>query len=615
MHLVNSKPDGVTNHGSGPTPLALWGYFFCTAFFAITLCFAAIIPAFQAPDEFEHVKREYMLSRGQILLHSSQESPSGGRVDSGLMKYMDFFTPVKGNAARKVSTDELTSSAQVRWSGSYSFEVSAVTGSYFPALYAPAALGLLIGRSADLSVSQSYRLSRFLSLLACSLILAVAVRMWRLPAVVFALLALPMNIFLVSSSVLDGTALATFVLSMSAFFRVLNDRENTSRRVFLTLVISITLVAACRANTLPMLILPFVAAWYTRNRRHAAFAAIAVVFVMAWTLYTIGHTVYPVGARHADHAGRLTSFITHPGNFVELLWNTLTDLSIVSFYGYSFIGILGWFDAALPLSTYPVIAAALIGVLLTSISIKNVRTDGLARAAILLAVLGTVLLTFLALLVQWTPDGATRIDGVQGRYFMIPAVALAYAISSGPWAPGRIRTVASHALVSAMLLGSAAVTASTVIARYHTVDNQPQAATPPLSVSTPLTRNMPIKLRFVSAQTLDPAPLRSIAVRVGTYMTSHEGNGELRLWTADGHMIKHVFPLASLSDNAYARIDLDNKPYVSGEIASAGGEGISVYEYQLNPNALFTCLILEKSDGTWSSVPGCPADDKAGRPN
>ena len=40
---------------------------------------------------------------------------------------------------------------------------------------------------------------------------------------------------------------------------------------------------------------------------------------------------------------------------------------------------------------------------------------------------------FLALLITWTPQPAHVIEGVQGRYFLIPAIMVAYAVAgSGP---------------------------------------------------------------------------------------------------------------------------------------------------------------------------------------
>ena len=47
----------------------------------------------------------------------------------------------------------------------------------------------------------------------------------------------------------------------------------------------------------------------------------------------------------------------------------------------------------------------------------------------MLCSLVSVFTIFFALLVTWTPHPATVIDGVQGRYFLVPGLLLAYASS------------------------------------------------------------------------------------------------------------------------------------------------------------------------------------------
>ena len=45
-----------------------------------------LIPPFQSPDEFNHLKRAYLLSKGDIFL-KSKDHPTGGNSDPGLLDY------------------------------------------------------------------------------------------------------------------------------------------------------------------------------------------------------------------------------------------------------------------------------------------------------------------------------------------------------------------------------------------------------------------------------------------------------------------------------------------------------------------------------------------------
>lgn len=582
--------------------------FFCIAFLLATFILAAIIPAFQAPDEFQHVERQYMLSKGQILLHSKGHAPSGGRVDNGLLEFMSYYTPMKGVSTRKVSQDEAVRASQVRWSGEWTYESPVGTASYFPALYAPQASGLLVGKMLGLSVSQSYRLARYACLFSCALLIWLAARIWEPPTIVFALIAMPMNLFLVASSVLDGTSLAMFTLAMSLFFRMVHERESTHVSMVLAFSVAIASVAACRANMLPMLLLPFVVARYTRSRRDLIIAAATAVLVLGWTIYTITHAVYPEGARHGDNAGRLGHFVTHPWVFVTMLYDTVTDPAILSFYGYSFIGILGWFDAALPLWSYGIIAGLLLAVAAVTVRWRGAYDTPLARNAVILAALGAVGMTFLALLVQWTPSGATKIDGVQGRYFMLPAVALCFAVlptvTSRARATGRIAKV----LAFVVLCFSFMLTVQTVVTRYHTQLEQPAADSQGMAASAPLSASHPLDIHFPAAQMLDPAPLERIAVRIGTYAMSHAGDAELQAWTRDGETFSTRFPLSALVDNGYKDFQLDGKPYVGARIVSIDGGGVSLYDYRMGTDATISCAALFTATDRMLLPLACPRE-------
>lgn len=121
---------------------------FLVAALLVSLLFSAITPPFQAPDEFDHVKRAYMLGQGQILLKSMEGSPSGGYLDSGLVAYMERFTPLKGVAARKISSDELLAAGDLQWTGKPQFQTAVGTAYYFPLMYRAAGSGPWYGKSA-----------------------------------------------------------------------------------------------------------------------------------------------------------------------------------------------------------------------------------------------------------------------------------------------------------------------------------------------------------------------------------------------------------------------------------------------------------------------------------
>ncbi|MBP9012625.1 MAG: hypothetical protein KBG22_03335, partial [Smithella sp.] len=69
----------------------------------------------------------------------------------------------------------------------------------------------------------------------------------------------------------------------------------------------------------------------------------------------------------------------------------------------------------------------LIGLL--SVSAKNFKKDWFSRSLLVFSALISILLIFFAILIKDNQHPASLIQGVQGRYFLIPMIMVAYAVS------------------------------------------------------------------------------------------------------------------------------------------------------------------------------------------
>jgi len=598
--------------GPAGKPIASFAGVTCLLLLVMGIIWQCLTPSFQAPDEFDHVKRAYMLAQGQILLNTKDGQPSGGEVDVGLTRYMNHFTPMAGKYQVKITGEVLKAARAERWVGETERATQPGTGYYLPVLYVPQAVGLWIGQAIDLSVDQSYRLARLLTLLSCVGLLYWAFRLFPPPPLVLALLLLPMSSFLLGFAVLDGMSMSMAILSFSAFWRIITLQDD-SRSTAIIMLVSLGLFAACRANTLPFLLLPFVAAWYRRDKRLAIGAAILTVLVLLWTIVTIKITVYPPGARDIDHLARLTSYLFNPLKFGSMLHATLTSPGVANYYATSFIGNLGWLDAPLGPIHYLVFAALLFACCATSVAWTEFAGTVLARWAMVLALIVAILLTYLAMLVQWTIDDTGIIQGVQGRYFQIPAIALAFAIGANARPLASPLAWVSRGLVLFMALATSFAVSTALSVRYLMTEGQAQeavAAVPSLqlSPSVVLAGDRKVSLRFPEEQLQRPEPIASLKLLLGTYARRNEGQAELRLWSKDGDTFKAMFNLADLVDNGYLSIDLDNKPYIGGELRATRGEGISVWEVrQADGDLQGTCVVLVPTQGAAARpLESCP---------
>lgn len=449
----------------------------------LSLIYSAIIPPFQSPDETTHLERAYLLSRGHILLTSINGSASGGYIDEGLERYMDQFLPLKGSAAKKITQAELASAQSIQWAHREVFRTPVVAAYYLPLSYLPHACGLLLGQTLHLSVNQSYRLARLFALLCSTACIALACAIWPPSAAALAVLCLPMNVFLSATAVLDPMTTALTCVALATFLKMANTGASASYWLYPLHVISVCLVSGCRAHMLPLLILPFIACFFLAKPRYLIAAFLSLISIFAWTLFTIKTTVYPPGEVHPDHAMRLVYFLTHPIALYHMISATLTDPGHLDFYYTTFIGNLGWLDTPLPSSLYFCVSVAVILSIVLSTSLGPTAEQRIAAATLLVISLSAVFLVFLALLVQWTSEHATTIDGVQGRYFTIPCLCLVYALTMSAPAKAPIRFALSHGILLIMLFSSGYTTTKTLLLRYHTVVTANQPAAPSIRLA------------------------------------------------------------------------------------------------------------------------------------
>jgi len=429
---------------------------------------AELIPPLQSPDEHSHLARAYLVSKGEFTLATPAGSSSGGQVDSQLAA---FWTPylftIAVDAKARMSDAETSALQQLRWSQRTQFVALAGTGYYMPLVYAPQAVGLLAGRALNLTIMHSYRLTRWCTLLVCILLLAGAVQLHTPNPLVLALLMLPMSLFQLLSPTLDGMTNCLAVWVLSLFVRTVNQPTPISRLHFSALGFGVLLLATSRAQLLPMLCLPLYLAWQRRSATYFWGTCLVGALTVAWTGYAMYSTVDLRIVR--DHStGELVRYYTStPWALVDVISASLSNEKLFEFYQHSFIGILGWLDTALPSTAYPALWCALLVCGVAAISSNWRARPAGTRLMLALLALACATLVFAALLVTWTPYPAATVQGVQGRYFLVPAILLAYALDATPAGLPRWNINFSRAALAFFGTASLYAFIATLVTRYH----------------------------------------------------------------------------------------------------------------------------------------------------
>jgi uncharacterized membrane protein len=470
----------------------------------------------------------------------------------------------------------------------------------------PQAMGLTLGEKLGLTIDTSYLIARFMALMSIALILFAAFKIYPVNPLTIALLIIPMSVFQFSSASLDGVSTALAILSIASFLRIATEKEKANPWLFYALTLSVVLVATSRAHLLPLLALVLVASFYIKKKNFFYVTVFALLFVLAWFIIATKTTVYFDNIVGASTSSVALFYIKNPLAFFDVLMATLSNNDLVRMYRESFLGVLGWFDTRFSAEAYKFLFIGTILIGLFSVSVKNLKTEWVPRLVLLFSAPASILLIFIALLVTWNRHPASLIQGVQGRYFLVPIIMIAYAISGGlKLYEGVFRKIA---LLLVIFLGAFTIisTPRLLIERYYLGIEQPEQISIVMRPSAPLNKDTPITLFMSKAHEKNLQPLKRIGIQFGTYIRKNPGYAELRLTTSAGHPLTIPFDLPGLADNQYKYFELDSMSYSSGQIFYLTGGGISTWEAHEEKGAVATCLIFEYTNGKKRYTRGCP---------
>lgn len=446
-----------------------------------------LVPPMQSPDETSHVARAYLLAQGHWLLQPAPRNvaapidaevatfvrrlggqvDAGGLVDASLLRFMASNLKLVLDAKLRLPVAEQERLAALRWSDARIHFSIPRTGYYFPLVYAPQAAGLAVGMALDWSVENSYRLARAVTLLFCFVLLAVACQLAPANPLALATLLLPMSLFQLLSPTLDGFTTSLGLLAISLFLYTLAARAVDSWRSSLALAVCVFILVTSRTHLLPLLLLPFFVAWRRKSARDLYLAGIVAVGALAWVMFALHSTTDTLLVRSQSSSQLLSHYAMHPQAFFNMVWATVSNPEVANFYQQSFIGILGWLDTALPSIFYPLLWLGLGVCALVSVSLPASAADWSARCLLLLTAMASIGLIFLSQLVTWTAHPASLIEGVQGRYFVMPVVLLGHVLSGLAKTPTRLHSRLAGLALSGFALCSLTALSMTLLSRYH----------------------------------------------------------------------------------------------------------------------------------------------------
>jgi uncharacterized membrane protein len=465
MRILSTKTKVLQEFADGYLMVGL-----LSALVASIIIFSTLIPPFQSPDEFEHIKRAYLLTTGDIVLKTQGAESSGGQINTGLLEYLKQYQPYPFQPDQKITKDFTKAAEQIQWSQATAFSPVYAFASYFPGLYLPQATGLWIGKYFNLSVANSYYLARVLVILSSCTLLIISCLLFRPSAFVFAILFMPMSLYQLASPSLDGIATATFIFILSIFFYTVVHQQNSKGWLAIPMGISIFLLTASRAHSLPILLLLYYSFYITKNKKFLIAGIAASCLTALWLYISIKTTVDRRVINTVLPAEILHFYLNNVLTFFKVFIATVTNVPYMAFYARSVIGNLGWADwpqSQFSTITYYCLAALLIAIAGLSTSIKELKKIKWIRISLVGCAIASIFIVFFALLITWTTHPAKLIEGVQGRYFHFPLLLIAYAITGLNRSPMTTKELIANGLLALYIVFTFAITYSVLLTRYY----------------------------------------------------------------------------------------------------------------------------------------------------
>jgi hypothetical protein len=396
-------------------------YLFLVASLLTSVFLAWNLPPFMGADELAHVERAFLGADGQlagrrVTLPDGGEV-AGGRIQWSLHRAYVPFDDIRFNPQEKADLDDYARAFPARWQGGRRVANFAGSAGYPPMFYAPASLGLAVGRALDWPIIQSLYLARLAQAGAACLVGFFALLLARgSRPYLYAVLLLPMATGLYSAVTADGLLIATTALAAGLVARArAEERAMTAREL-----VGAAACLACVAMTKPpymLLALPLLAVDAPRRWRYGATLGV-VAAAVAWLLFSAATIQTPLMREGVvlDPAGQIAYLVGHPLAIVDVALNTLS--ANWSAYRMTVIGVLGWLDTPLPQFYYPLAWGVLVAALVFGAALGGEPEWRNLKWAAGLAALAAFGAIHAALYVTWSAVGAPRVEGVAGRYFL-----------------------------------------------------------------------------------------------------------------------------------------------------------------------------------------------------
>jgi uncharacterized membrane protein len=239
-----------------------------------------------------------------------------------------------------------------------------------------------------------------------------------------------MSLFQILMPTIDGLSHALTLLCLCWFFAAKHLQMHL--KLYLLFAGLLVFLITTRIHALPLLFLLLIIRPVNPisllRRGIVFFLSMSIVF--CWAIWALLHTADLRIVRPLSTLKIIEHYATHPSQWVDIFYNTLSSQEIWLYYAKTFIGVLGWLRISLPEWYYIYCGIILVALAFLSLPrLKLIDKNAMLESGIFFALAFlSAMMVWNMLLFTWTPFPNDVIGGVQGRYFWIPVCIFAFGL-------------------------------------------------------------------------------------------------------------------------------------------------------------------------------------------
>lgn len=393
-----------------------------------------IIPPFQSPDEDSHFKKAYTISEGHFYAQTNGKIV-GLKVPNSMDDYINKKLSMMGDRDLKYTYTDCYYEQLLPGDFTDKTLKQVSTSQITPVAHIIPATGIITAKilapvfvNGSPSTALMLYFARFFSLISYLIIGYFALKITPVfKKSMFAILLMPMSIFLASMVSYDNLLISISLLTVASILKLIYDKkEMFNKKWFILFTITGYILLNIKIVYAPLLaLLIFVPKEKFKNKENKekikTYIKLGLLIILLTIIFKIPNLLLSAAESNSLSGKQLSFVLNHPFTYLKILLINLKDQFWPQIYWMS--GTFGLLDTYVP----PLfIFIALINLILTFITdgiYEKIKINNKQKAISILAFILGIVGMYTAMYIYWTPEvfgkvGGNVITGIQGRYFI-----------------------------------------------------------------------------------------------------------------------------------------------------------------------------------------------------